>query len=350
LESFRIGSKEIGRNKPCFVVAEMGLGHEGSLGAAYSFVDAAVDAGADAVKFQTHVAEAEGTERERFRKPMFPQDATRKDYWKRTAFSEEQWRALKRHCDERRILFLSSPFSIEAVRILQRVGVPAWKVPSGETNNTPLLEMLVQLEQPILLSTGMSTFEEIQQAVRIVRTSKRDLLIYQCTNRYPCPPDQIGLNMIQGFKDRFPNVPIGLSDHSGRICTGIAAFVLGAVSIEVHVTFSRKCFGPDVSASITFEELKELVDSLRFLEIALHSPYDKDEQAGNLADVRALFTKSIVARTPIRAGTKITRDMLAFKKPGNGIPAAAYREVVGKTLRSNIDADQELSWSNLKNE
>ncbi len=349
MKSFTINNRAVGEGAPCLVIAEMGLGHDGSLGAAHAFIDAAAETGADAVKFQTHIAEAEGTAEEAFRVNVFPQDATRQGYWKRTAFSEEQWKALKQRADEKGLLFLSSPFSAEAVALLQRVGVPAWKVASGETNNTPLLEALIATGLPILLSTGMSRPQEIDEAVRLVKDSGTPLLLFQCTNRYPCPPRHVGLNMLAEYRERY-DIPVGFSDHSGRTAAAIAARTLGACAVEVHVTFSRRCFGPDVSASLTFEELAEAVAGIRFVDAALAAPVDKEAEAGDLADVRSLFTKSIVCAQDIRAGTRLTPDMLDFKKPGTGIPAAEYRRVVGKVLRRDGTADMLLAWEDLGDE
>ena len=170
MKRFRIGARDVGEGSPCFLIAEVALAHDGSLGMAHAYVDAAADAGADAVKFQTHIAAAESTPEEQFRVKVFPQDATRFAYWERTAFNEDQWRGLKKHADERGIEFLSSPFSTAAVEMLRRIGVKAWKVGSGETNNTLLLEEIAKGREPVLLSTGMSYWEEIDAVVESMRS------------------------------------------------------------------------------------------------------------------------------------------------------------------------------------
>lgn len=346
IRQFRIGDRVVGEGQPCFVVAEVGLSHDGSLGTAHAFVDAVGEAGADAVKFQTHIAEAESTKEEEFRVNVFPQDRTRHDYWRRTQFTEDQWRNLKAHATEKNLIFLSSPFSLEAVSLLQRIGVQAWKVGSGEANNLPMLEEMAKSGLPILLSTGMSYLAEIDEAVCTIQSRNTPLLLYQCTNRYPCPPEHIGLNMIQVYRERY-QVPVGFSDHSGEICTGIAAHCLGACSLEVHVTFHRKCFGPDVPASLTLEELQQLIASIRFLEMVYSSPTEKDVEAHDLEAVRSLFNKSVVARVGIPAGKKLTAADLAFKKPGIGIPAKHYAKVLGKVTVRNLGRDEFFSWSDL---
>lgn len=346
IRQFKVGNRIVGEGQPCFIVAEIGLSHDGSLGAAHAFIDAVAEAGADAVKFQTHIAEAESTKEEKFRVDVFPQDRTRRDYWKRTQFSEEQWRGLKEHADKNGLIFLSSPFSLEAVDLLKRVGVAAWKVGSGETNNLPMLEELARSGLPVLLSTGMSFLEEVDEAVRVLQSQGVPLLVYQCTNRYPCPPEHIGLNMIEFYRARY-GIPVGFSDHSGRVCTGIAAHCLGACSLEVHVTFHRKCFGPDVPASLTFEELKQLADSVRFMEVVYSHPVEKDQEAHGLEDIRGLFNKSIVPRVEIPAGKRFTLSDLAFKKPAKGIPAKDYAKVLGKRAIRNLKQDEFISWSDL---
>lgn len=348
-QQISLAGQVIGEGHRCFIIAEMGLGHDGSVGAAHAFIDAVSAAGADAVKFQTHIAEAEGTHEEAFRVNVFPQDATRADYWRRTAFSEAQWHALKHHADERNVIFLSSPFSLEAVRLLERVGVPAWKIASGETNNTPLLRDIAATGLPVLLSTGMSQLSEVDAAVETVRVAGAPLVVFQCVNRYPCPAERVGLNMIGEYRDRY-GVPVGFSDHSGRAVTGVAACLMGACAVEVHVTFSRNSFGPDVSASLTVEEFGGLVRDVRFLETALSAPLDKDGEADRLTDIRLLFTKSIVASRDLAAGMPLSAADLDFKKPGTGIPAADIDRMIGRSLRHEIVRDQQLLWENLNEE
>lgn len=343
LSAIEIQGRPLGEAEPCLLIAEMGLSHDGSLGAAHAFIDAVAARGVDAVKFQTHIAEAEGTAAEKFRSNVFMQDASRQDYWRRTAFSEEQWRELKRHADQRNLLFLSSPFSVEALELLQRVGCPAWKVASGETNNIPLLERMIETGKPVLLSSGMSTIEELDQSMALLQRHAVPRLLFQCTNRYPCPPEHVGLNMLAEYAERY-GVPVGFSDHSGTPAAGIAARALGASAIEVHVTFHRACFGPDVVASITLEELDVLVSGVRFLDSARAFPVEKNVQAEELAEIRSLFQKSIVAREEIPAGAVLQIEQLAFKKPGTGIPAMQYREVIGRQVSRRIAPDEQLAW------
>ena len=337
-QKFKIGEKSVGPDLPCLIVAEVAQAHDGSLGAAHAYIDAVAGCGADAVKFQTHIAAAESTPDEPWRIKFSPQDATRYDYWKRMEFTEEQWVGLKRHADERGLLFLSSPFSIEAVDLLDQVRVAAWKIPSGETTNTPMLDRMLATGLPVLLSTGMSPLSEIDDAVQHVRESGVPMVIFQCTSAYPCPPEKVGLNLISLFRERY-DCSVGLSDHSGTIYPGLAAVTMGIEMLEVHVTFSREMFGPDVPASVTTVELRQLVEGIRFIEKMISCPVDKEEMARDMADLRNMFTKSIVACRNIEAGTILTNDDVTLKKPGTGIPADRLPEIVGRRLKRSIAAD-----------
>lgn len=336
--NLKIGKHTIGPGKPCLIIAEVAQAHDGSLGTAHAFIDAIAGAGADAVKFQTHIAAAESTPDEPWRVKFSPQDATRFDYWKRMEFTEEQWKGLKQHADECALIFLSSPFSFEAVDLLTRVGVAAWKVPSGETANFPMLDQMTATGLPVILSTGMSPMDEIDTAVERIRSRDIEPAVLQCTTDYPCPPEKVGLNLIADFRDRY-GCPVGLSDHSGTIYPGLAAATLGIEMLEVHVTFSRKMFGPDVPASITTEELRRLVEGIRFIETMNIHPVNKEDMARELKPLRDMFTKSVVAQKNLKVGTVLKAEDLTLKKPGTGLPAARLPELVGRQLKRAVAAD-----------
>jgi N-acetylneuraminate synthase len=326
----------------CLVIGEIAQAHDGSLGIAHAYIDAIAAAGADAVKFQTHIAAAESTPAEPWRVKFSTQDATRYEYWQRMEFIEAQWLELKQHADEKGLIFLSSPFSFEAIELLERVGVPAWKVASGEVNNRPLIEKMVETGKPVLLSSGMSTLEELDNACALVKSANLPLGVFQCTSAYPCPPEKIGLNLMSDFRERY-NCAVGLSDHSGTIYPGLAAAALGANLVEVHVTFSREMFGPDVPASVTTHELRQLVEGVRFIEKMNANPIDKNTMTSGMGELRNLFTKSIVAREFLPAGTFISSEKIAFKKPGTGIPAEQVEKVLNRKLKRDIAADALLS-------
>jgi len=331
----------------CWIVAEVAQAHDGSLGMAHAYIDAIANSGADAVKFQTHIAAAESTAGEPWRVKFSEQDATRYDYWKRMEFTEPQWHGLKKHAEEKGLQFLSSPFSIEAVELLTRVGVTAWKMASGEVSNIPLFERIAATGLPIFLSTGMSPLDEIDAVVERVKACRLPLTVLQCSSVYPCPPEKIGLNLIPFFRERY-DCNVGLSDHSGTIYAGLAAATVGIDVLEVHVTLSNEMFGPDVPASVTTSELRRLVEGIRFIEKIKGNPVDKDTLAGELKPLRDLFTKSVVLRRDLPAGTVLREEDLTVKKPGTGIPAARLNELVQRKLRRPINADTFLSEDDLE--
>ncbi|MFN3647992.1 MAG: N-acetylneuraminate synthase family protein [Armatimonadota bacterium] len=322
----------------CLVIGEIAQAHDGSLGLAHAYIDAVADAGADAVKFQTHIAAAESTPGEPWRVKFSRQDATRYDYWKRMEFTEEQWHGLRDHAEARGLLFLSSPFSLEAVDLLTRVGVAAWKVASGEVTNPQMFERMARTGLPMLVSTGMSTLAEIDDAVARIAARDLPLTVLQCTSAYPCPPEKVGLNLIPFFRERY-RCGVGLSDHSGTIYPGLAAAATGVDVLEVHVTMSREMFGPDVPASVTSAELKMLVEGIRFIETMRSNPVDKEAMAAEMAPLRSLFTKSLVARCDLVAGTQLREEHLTAKKPGTGIPAARLPEILNRRLKRDVPAD-----------
>jgi N-acetylneuraminate synthase len=330
----------------CLIIGEVAQAHDGSLGAAHAYVDAIAATGADAVKFQTHIAAAESTPAEPWRVKFSRQDATRYDYWKRMEFTEAQWRGLKEHAEERGLLFLSSPFSLEAFELLERLGMRAWKVASGETAGGALFERIAGSGRPVLLSTGMSSLAEVDAAVRRIQSAGSPLAVLQCTTAYPCPPERVGLNLLDLYRERY-HCAVGLSDHSGTIFPGLAAASLGASVVEVHVTLSRQMFGPDVVASVTTAELGELVRGVRFIETMRAHPVEKDTLAGDLAQVRSVFTRSVVARRDLRAGTVLNAGDVAFKKPGTGIPELSAPALFGRTLRRDVAADTLIQESDL---
>ena len=323
----------------CAIIAEIAQAHDGSLGFAHAMIDAAAEAGVDAVKFQTHIADAESTPGEPWRVKFSPQDETRYDYWKRMEFTPEQWAGLKKHAEEKGLAFLSSPFSPEAVELLRSIGgVAAWKVASGEVTNVPMLIDMCRDGMPVLLSSGMSDFDEIGRALDIIRDyGNPPVCLLQCTSSYPTPPEKVGINVMRELAGRF-GTAVGLSDHSATIFPGLIAAWEGAKVIEVHLTFSRRAFGPDVVASLTVEEMADLVRGVRFVESMRAHPLDKAALKAEMAQMRATFMKSLMLNRDMRAGEEITEDVLVARKPGTGIPASEYFNVLGRKLRRNVPA------------
>ena len=345
--SFDIQGLRVGESSPCFIIAEIAQAHDGSLGAAHAYIDAVAKTGVNAIKFQTHIANAESSPDEKFRINCFPQDASRFEYWKRMEFSLTQWRDLAMHALDKGLVFLSSPFSMEAVDLLDELDIAAWKIGSGETSNLPMLKKIAATGKPVLLSTGMSSWAEIDEAVSTVQSMNADFAIFQCTTSYPCPPEKIGLNLLGEFHARY-DCPIGLSDHSGTIFPSLAAVPLGAKLIEIHTVFSKECFGPDANSSVTIGELGQLTQGVRFIESILHSPVDKDTQSMQLADVNRLFGKSLYIRRDLPKGHVLSMNDVSLKKPGTGIPAKRLNEVLGKTLTKSYQSNEQLRESDFE--
>ncbi len=325
----------------CLLVAEVSQAHEGSLGQAHAFIDAIAKTGAYAVKFQTHIAEAESTSAEPWRVRFSFEDVSRFDYWKRMEFDEEQWRGLRSHAEECGLKFISSPFSVEAVDLLRRVGVAAWKIASGEVGNQIILERMASAGIPLFVSTGMSPLEEIDKTVEWSKKKGLEIAVLQCTSAYPCPPEKVGLNLIPLYRKRY-GCSIGLSDHSGTIFSGLAAATLGIAVLEVHVVLSREMFGPDVPVSLTTSELKQLVEGVRYIERMRAHPVEKDSMAEELQPMRKMFTKSLVTRRQLPVGTVLQPEHLTLKKPGTGISSDRLQSLVGRRLRRSVEANQIL--------
>ncbi len=342
MKNFEIEKHQIGDSQPCFIIAEVAQAHDGSLGIAHAFIDVVADAGADAVKFQTHIASAESTKDEPWRVKFSPQDESRYDYWSRMEFTAEQWQGLRRHANDRGLVLLSSPFSVEAVELLDRIGMPAWKVASGEVTNPVMLRRMAKTGAPVLISSGMSSWRELDQAVQSLKPYCSPYALFQCTTAYPCPPEKVGLNVLEEMRARY-RCPVGLSDHSGTIFPSLAAVSLNASLLEVHVTMSRHMFGPDVPASVTPEELRQLVRGTRFINQSLANPLDKDQIASQMSDLKKTFGKSVVLRHDVQPGTRLSEDNLTVKKPGGGIPAHHLDRLLGRELSRAAKANQRLS-------
>jgi N,N'-diacetyllegionaminate synthase len=344
---FSLGNRKIGKDHPALIIAEVAQAHDGSVNFAHSFIDAAGKAGADAIKFQTHIAAAESSPAEQWRVQFSKQDATRYDYWKRMEFTPEQWRGLKEHAEQAGLLFLSSPFSIEAIDLLTTVGIQVWKVASGEVRNEVLLERMLRTKLPILLSSGMSSWEELNATVEKIRAANVPFILMQCTSAYPCPPERTGLNVLTEMKQRF-SCEVGLSDHSGTIWPSLAAVTLGASVVEVHVTWDRSMFGPDAIASVTFAELKQMVEGIRSTERMLRNPVNKEAEAATLAKMRQMFGQSLVAARDLAVGTLLGIDHLCTRKPLIGVPASDLAAVLGHKLLRNLKAGEFLQSVDLQ--
>lgn len=328
-----------------YVIAEISQNHDGSLGQAHAFIDAVAGTGVDAIKFQTHIAEAESTPDEPFRVKFSYEDETRYDYWKRMEFTREQWMGLYQHADERGLDFLSSAFSVEAFAMLQDIGIPAWKLGSGEIFNKYLFERMAHTGKPVILSTGMSSYADIDEQISWL--DGNPYAIMQCTTAYPCAPEQIGLNVIREMQDKY-SCPVGLSDHSGTIFPGLAAVANGALMIEVHVTMSPYMFGPDVKASLTIEQLAEMTGGIRMITRMMNSPVNKNILSPELRELKNIFAKGIYLKKDVTRGSCLTMEDICFKKPLNGIPGDNYEKVIGARAVTDLKQGDVLDWTDIE--
>jgi N-acetylneuraminate synthase len=319
-----------------FIIAEIAQAHDGKIEVAHEYINALATTGIDAIKFQTHIAAAESSIYEPFRIKMAGSDKTRFDYWKRMEFTKDQWISLKQHCDEVGLEFMSSPFSNAAVDLLEEVGVKRYKVGSGEVTNLVLLEKLAQTKKPIIISSGMSSFIELDTTIQFLNNKQVQFSILQCTTSYPTLPEQWGLNVIQELKQKY-NVPIGFSDHSSSIEACIAAVTLGAEIIEFHAVFDKNSKGPDATSSLTIDEIKQLVKAIRAIEIAKNNPIDKNN-ISQFSSLKQIFEKSLAVNKSLKAGHVITFEDLETKKPkGFGINASEFEKVIGKRLTRDME-------------
>lgn len=326
------------------IIAEIAQAHEGSLGIAHSYIDALAECGVDAVKFQTHIAEAESSEFENFRVNFSFEDNTRFDYWKRMEFSLEQWRGLKEHCDKVGVEFISSPFSCAAVDLLEEIGVQRYKIGSGEMTNFLMLAKIAKTGKPIILSSGMSDYNELEECIEFLKPFGNKLSLLQCTTAYPTEPKQWGLIEIARLKEKY-GIPIGYSDHSSDITACIAATAMGAEILEFHAVFDKNMFGPDAKASLDLGEIAQLVQSVKKLQKSLKYTPDKTD-VSSYKELKVLFGKSLSVNKNLQAGHILTLDDLESKKPGNmGIAAKDFKMVVGKSLNKSL-----LKWDFIQSE
>ncbi len=320
------------------VIAEVGSVHDGSFGNAQRLIDVAAECGADVVKLQTHIASAE-TLRDAPMPPYFTGEA-RHEYFERTAFTLQQWETLNAYCESKGVEFLSSPFSVEAVDLLEKVGVKRYKIPSGEITNVPMIEVIARTGKPLLLSSGMSDWAQLDAAVNTILRHHDRLTVLQCTSEYPCPYERVGLNVMMQMQERY-KLPVGLSDHTLTNYAAYAAVVLGASVVEKHLTFSRQMYGSDARHSIEPQEFANLIRGIRAIEVMLANPINKDDTS-SYREMKEVFEKSLVSLVDIPAGATITREMVGVKKPGTGVPAAKLDEVVGRRTTRFIRADSLL--------
>ena len=329
------------------LLAEIGQAHEGSFGLALGMIEAVSQSGFDGIKLQVHDAPSESTLDEPLRAGSGIRDRNRLEYWKRTSFNPEQWAELVSRARECNLLVIPSTFSLKSIEVMSEIGVDAWKIGSGEALQPWFLEAIASMRQPTILSTGMSTWREIEMGVNILSEQVPWLAVIQSTSAYPVSYAEVGLNVMMEIASRFGVTP-GLSDHSGSITPAIVALARGAKVIEVHATYSKSMPSPDSKASLTFEEMSTVSDFRDSLVKLDSSPVFKDALADQLSTMRTIFGRSIAPALPIPAGTRIEERMVLPKKPGGGIPFDRLGEIIGKRAINNLEPDRLITWKDIE--
>ena len=325
------------------VIAEVGSVHDGSFGNACKLIETAAECGADVVKFQMHISGSESLVDAP--SPAYFFAEPRYQYFDRTSFDLKEWSALKKVADSLGIEFLVSPFSNDSVKILEDIGVYAYKIASGEVTNIDMIEVIAATGKPVFVSSGMSNWEELDLAISTLNDCK-DLTVMQCSSIYPCPPEKVGLNIISEMKVRY-SCKVGFSDHSLGIAAAVSSVMLGVTAIEKHLTFSRSMYGSDAKYSLEPVEFREMVGYIREIEKVLKNPVDKNVIT-DFEMIREVFQKSIVASMDLPSGTILEKKHIEFKKPGDGILANQFRHVIGKKLLVDLSRDEKLIWGVLE--
>lgn len=331
-----------------YIIAEAGVNHNGDINLAKRLIDVAKEAGCDCVKFQTFSADKIVTKQAR--KAKYQVENTKNndsqyEMLKKLELSYEDFAELKRYCDKLEIDFLSTPFDEEAVDLLEGIGVNAYKIPSGEITNKPLLQYIAQKKKRILLSTGMSTLEEVEKAIGWIEAmDNHEITLFHCTSNYPAPFDSVNMKAMLTLKQRF-NYPIGYSDHTKGIEVSLMAVAYGATVIEKHFTYDRNAEGPDHKASLEPEELKCMVEAIRHIEDAVGTGEKKPTESE--LSTRDVARKSLVWKNKKEAGEIISKEDICCKRPGTGICPEEIDSIVGKTVARECEEDELISWEDI---
>lgn len=344
----KIGNRLLGRHRPCFIIAEAGVNHNGDIRLARQLIDQAKQAGVDAIKFQSYTATELVTARgalAAYQRKNINRQISQQKMLTRLELSRSDFIQLKNYCDRKKIIFLSTPHSPDILGWLDRL-VPAFKIGSGDLTNTPFLSAVAKLRKPILLGTGMATMLEIKIAVNTIKKqSNKQIVALHCTTSYPCPLDQVNLSAMTNIGQEL-NILTGYSDHTNGLLVPVMAVTLGAVIIEKHFTLNKKMPGPDHQASLNPVELKKMVERIREAQHALGNGRKQVQptERENQVNVR----KSLIAQIAIAPGTIITRQMIAIKRPGSGLPPSQIDRIIGRQARRAIKKDALLKLDHFK--
>lgn len=331
--------------KKTFIIAEAGVNHNGDINLAYKLIDAAKEAGADAVKFQTFKSEriiSKKAEMADYQKKNTGKNESQIEMIKKLELSYSDFSDLKKYCDEKDIMFLSTAFDSESIDFIDNL-VPMFKVPSGEINNFPYLEKIAQKNKPIIVSTGMSNLSDIEKALKTIKNINEniDITVLHCTTNYPCPYNEVNLKAMNTIKNAF-KVKVGYSDHTLGVEIPVAAVALGAEVIEKHFTLDKTLQGPDHKASLEPDELKDMIAKIRNIESALGDGIKKPNKSEE--KIKSVARKSLVANKNIKKESILKKENFEIKRPGNGISPEFLDILIGKKLIKDIQEDEIFTW------
>ncbi len=350
MDRMLIEEKKIGLDAPIFLIAEAGVNHNGNISLAKKLIDEAVNSKVDAVKFQTFKAEElmlKSTSKVEYQKVKTDPDENFYQMIKKYELSDDNFSSLSEYCRKKGIIFLSTPFDDSSVELLEKLNVAAYKISSGDMNNFPFLKSICSKRKPILLSTGMATMEEVRESVNFIKSNNiNKIVVFQCTTNYPAPYEDVNLNVIETYRQEFPNILIGFSDHSLGIEASIGAAAMGVKVIEKHFTLDKDMMGPDHRASLNPEELKLWVKSIRNLEKAL-GVYNKIPSKIEL-EIAKKARKSIVSINEIKEGDLLSTENISIKRPGSGISPKNFEKLIGKKVKKNIPIDSIINWEDIE--
>lgn len=344
--AIEIASRKIGPGEPCFIIAEAGVNHNGDAQLARQLVDAAADAGADAVKFQTFKASrlvSDYAPKAEYQLQTTDVSESQLDMLRKLELSSQAHQCLQNYCKERDILFISSPFGEESADLLSGLDVPVFKIPSGEITNLPFLTHVAQKGKPLIVSTGMANLGEVENAVNTIEAAaNREVILLHCVSNYPADPEDVNLRAMHIMASAF-NVPVGYSDHTLGIEVSLAAVALGACVIEKHITLDSALPGPDHRSSLTPSDFADMVRGIRTVESAVMGHGRKEAAASEISTAEAA-RKSLVAERDINAGTILTLELISVKRPGTGLPPAMRSHLLGRKTLCDISAGELIEW------
>ena len=347
MKNIKISNKSFNKHNP-LIIAEIGQAHEGSEGLAHSMINALSEIDCEAIKFQIHLADAESSFEDQFRINFSFEDDSRYDYWKRIEFTESQWSRIISHCKSKNIIVGASVFSLEALEIAVKNKVDFLKIGSGDILFDELINSVKNLEYPVILSSGMANWQELNDiSSKFISHKGKDLFsILHCTTQYPTDPEKIGFNNVKIIEEKL-DVLSGLSDHSGNYLTAIFALARGCPIYECHVNFDRKMFGPDSTSSLTINEMREVIKAKKYFK-KLNIDTDKDIAEEELSSTKKKFGRSIGIKKNIKKGDIFKKENITYRKPGGYLNKNDLKFVIGMKAKRDLNALNIIKWTDIE--